>query len=209
QAVATPSFAFVGPGGTLSPAWSVETEVGHGLVAGVFMRFEGAEPGITPPAGWQHLASAIELGGSIFGKVHFFVIPNAASRSGAETFQFSQACTARVVLTEWEGLASSPVDQVAESNTGNGDSIRWYSGLTPLLSQENILAIGGIVVPTTTSLDPRRTFGRYHTASNGNFSETLLASGTEWRLNHWMSYAILDVLDQVEFQLDSLNITPS
>ena len=131
-----------------SASWPNPTTAGNLLVAVVSLGLSVNASGIVSaaPSGWVLAASRSTTNGTF---TYIYYIPNAASRSGSESFTLDQVNDVVVFLYEESGiLAASPLDQTAFDN---GNVSNPTTGTTATTAQANEVCYGAISNRNTTA----------------------------------------------------------
>src|SRR6516162_11768016 len=107
---------------SVAATWSPATTSGNFLLAGI--AFGQFDPGaITPPANWVQVGSTL-VGSSSLIRIAFFIVTNAASQSGAQTWNWvNNVDDPCVVILEYSGIDTvSPQDTIGSAVTNTSSS---------------------------------------------------------------------------------------
>lgn len=153
-------------GGTsLVLTWPHATTAGNLLVA--ILGFTDANAGEHAPVDWSTAVRRSD--GPRVNRDIIYYIPNAASRSGTETFTFDHACDAIGYLIEFDGIATvSPLDVTAD-NSSNSSTPAIVSAQTTTNAEDLIVTAFG-QTGTRTFSNPSSGFAIEAQTTIGNYS---------------------------------------
>jgi hypothetical protein len=157
----------VGTTGTTSPSisWPAPTTAGNFLVAACGLAIVGNPTAtVTLPSPWFE---AVNVRNPTFNSVVIWVINNASSRSGAETFTLSLVGDTCLFLFEYSGITDATALDRTASTTGTGTQPA--SGTTATTTEADELLISVLANRAdSTQSSPTNSFTQIATAQGTN-----------------------------------------